>query len=89
MAYAELYYKITHKDGRVENYHIYMEDMSLFAEQIQNLLNDKTCKLKPISKKQFKKEAPKLYNKVNINKDLNKLGDALGECIGYLEHYQL
>lgn len=89
---ADIYYRIEHKDGRRENYHLY----AFTDEGIDELLDvmnqiKKTGKLTlyQISRKEFLLSETDKKGPIDIHKDLYKPNDAEGEKIGYFEYYQL
>lgn len=90
---ADIYYKVQHKDGRIEHYHFYAfsDDGVNAMLDLMNELNQrgKIKSLSGISRGDFMLNVTEKQGPIDIHLDLNIPNDAQGEKIAYMEHYEL
>lgn len=87
---TDVYYKIHHVDGRVENFHFNSvnENIDWIIDSI-NEIRKKGNKIFFLKKNDYLREGYSKDGIINIHLDLSEPNDANGEKIGYMEYYIL
>jgi len=87
---ANLYFKVFKVDGRIENYHFYSFSENIdFILDLVSQLRQQGCQVKFLRRNDWYFEGMSTIGVINIHLDKDEPGDAQGEKIGYLEHYEL
>lgn len=83
------YFKNHHSDGRIENYHFFVDDIDTILDLLNEVQQNGKIKMEAISEGQFNAEQVGTSQKIHLHEDKMVDGDAGGETVGWFEHYEL